>query len=581
MEARFQHDFSRVRIHTDDQGAHTADRLGARAFTLAPHIVFSARARPRADDAGHLALLAHELAHVVQQSRGRGLANRGELEAEAHATAIRVARGADGQVRLGASNSVPLLEPAGALPTYVPPVHISPTGGGRETLYVSNLPVATIKTATPGEAVARVGTPRVRWIAQSMESVKARGIRPFQLRITIDYRNTVIGYSPLPHWQTVESTRIPAGRLVVNTRPNVRPEREAAKKKVSKKVEAEVNEAREKRRKEIQAQLEAEDISEEKAEELRRELAYLDLEPAPPAKDSKLQKFFRERYRQEVMKTFPDQPLVSFEEALKEGAARLRKAGFGNPFGYRLGLADVRDSYDARDWKEVEGSKIRVKKEPWLAMKNLVDNLGEDVPNAEGEPTTWRLECYSAAGLNYVYARWRTMTRSDFNREFAGLELGIDTKVDRRYWGKAVVSSKPGEAPHLRGETQTVKGQDDVSFELKRTPVGQWKAVLGDAPIGSKVRWSNLDAIRRCQEKTGGGAAAGQFTECLWANVNTIKVGPDQFSAHPVNRLTGVVSAQQLAEAMAKALNNGEVPEGYIKANIYLSGVEVLRDQPE
>jgi outer membrane protein OmpA-like peptidoglycan-associated protein len=60
MEAGFGHDFSRVRIHVDD----TATRaLSARAFTLGHDVVFASREWSKKPDR----LLAHELAHVVQQ----------------------------------------------------------------------------------------------------------------------------------------------------------------------------------------------------------------------------------------------------------------------------------------------------------------------------------------------------------------------------------------------------------------------------------------------------------------------------------------------------------------------------------
>jgi Domain of unknown function (DUF4157)/Bacterial toxin 44 len=68
MEARFGHDFSRVRVHTDAAADASAGRLGASAWTLGDELVF-ARDRYRPDTPSGRRLLAHELAHVVQ---GRG-----------------------------------------------------------------------------------------------------------------------------------------------------------------------------------------------------------------------------------------------------------------------------------------------------------------------------------------------------------------------------------------------------------------------------------------------------------------------------------------------------------------------------
>jgi hypothetical protein len=69
MEAAFGCDFRQVRIHTGHQAARAARALDARAFTLGHDIVFGADQFAPATPAGKR-LLAHELAHVVQQSRG-------------------------------------------------------------------------------------------------------------------------------------------------------------------------------------------------------------------------------------------------------------------------------------------------------------------------------------------------------------------------------------------------------------------------------------------------------------------------------------------------------------------------------
>jgi uncharacterized protein DUF4157/NleD-like pathogen effector protein (putative zinc metallopeptidase) len=66
MEPRFGRDFSQVRIHTDGQAAESANVVNAHAYTVGPHIAFGAgRYAPRTSDGRRL--LAHELAHVVQQ----------------------------------------------------------------------------------------------------------------------------------------------------------------------------------------------------------------------------------------------------------------------------------------------------------------------------------------------------------------------------------------------------------------------------------------------------------------------------------------------------------------------------------
>jgi len=66
MEPRFGRDFSRVQVHADALAAESARAMGARAFTVSPHIVFGNGEASLATNTGRR-LLAHELAHMVQQ----------------------------------------------------------------------------------------------------------------------------------------------------------------------------------------------------------------------------------------------------------------------------------------------------------------------------------------------------------------------------------------------------------------------------------------------------------------------------------------------------------------------------------
>lgn len=74
MERRLGHDFENVRIHADGRAAASARSLGARAYTAGNHVVFGAGEYAPGSRPGR-ALLAHELAHVVQQARRGGTAS--------------------------------------------------------------------------------------------------------------------------------------------------------------------------------------------------------------------------------------------------------------------------------------------------------------------------------------------------------------------------------------------------------------------------------------------------------------------------------------------------------------------------
>ncbi|HRA68333.1 MAG TPA: DUF4157 domain-containing protein [Caldilinea sp.] len=103
MEHHFGHDFSQVQVHTGAQAAASARRVNALAYTVGQHVVFGARQFDPHTREGRR-LLAHELAHVVQQRDARcsagDLAMAGDRwEREADAAAQAVAGGGQATVR--------------------------------------------------------------------------------------------------------------------------------------------------------------------------------------------------------------------------------------------------------------------------------------------------------------------------------------------------------------------------------------------------------------------------------------------------------------------------------------------------
>jgi Domain of unknown function (DUF4157) len=102
FDTRFGHDFSGVRIHSDGRAAESARAVNALAYTVGPQIVFGAgQYRPESTSGKHL--LAHELAHVVQQQNsGAGAlstfavgAANDPAEYEADLAAARVMSGSE------------------------------------------------------------------------------------------------------------------------------------------------------------------------------------------------------------------------------------------------------------------------------------------------------------------------------------------------------------------------------------------------------------------------------------------------------------------------------------------------------
>jgi hypothetical protein len=113
MEPRFGHSFADVRVHADGQAAESAAAVGAQAYAVGRDIVFGAGKHAPRTDAGRR-LMAHELAHVVQQ-RGSDAALSPSLEVgpvdapeerEAERAASAVARGGRASVAAGGAPAV-------------------------------------------------------------------------------------------------------------------------------------------------------------------------------------------------------------------------------------------------------------------------------------------------------------------------------------------------------------------------------------------------------------------------------------------------------------------------------------------
>jgi hypothetical protein len=67
FEPRLGHDFSRVRVHTDDKAAASAKSIRALAYTMGDHIAFARGKFAPGSNRGQQ-LLSHELTHVVHQA---------------------------------------------------------------------------------------------------------------------------------------------------------------------------------------------------------------------------------------------------------------------------------------------------------------------------------------------------------------------------------------------------------------------------------------------------------------------------------------------------------------------------------
>jgi hypothetical protein len=114
LERGLGYDLSRIRIHTDREADHLSRSVGALAFTSGSDIFFrSGMYRPSSAQGFHL--LAHEVAHVVQQRHGvylkGGIGQVGDpYERQADAVADQVSAGRSAEALLDRS-SAGLAEP--------------------------------------------------------------------------------------------------------------------------------------------------------------------------------------------------------------------------------------------------------------------------------------------------------------------------------------------------------------------------------------------------------------------------------------------------------------------------------------
>jgi outer membrane protein OmpA-like peptidoglycan-associated protein len=112
FEPRFGHDFSRVRIHSDAEAGRSAAAVGADAYAFGQDIAFATSRHAPATAAGR-ALLAHELAHVVQQPEAVSPAR---LVGDASGTAERQADGMAAAALSGVPSTIGRrVAPTGAL----------------------------------------------------------------------------------------------------------------------------------------------------------------------------------------------------------------------------------------------------------------------------------------------------------------------------------------------------------------------------------------------------------------------------------------------------------------------------------
>lgn len=142
FEPRFGHDLGRIRVHTDHDAVAAARALGAAAFTAGRHVAFGANRYDPDTPAGRR-LLAHELAHVIQQ--------RGD-NTPSHQLASSIGDQSDPAERAADAAAVAALQPSNR------PVHVAPVPAPGVIRRTPDPPPAPKVPAAPTPAPAKTST---------------------------------------------------------------------------------------------------------------------------------------------------------------------------------------------------------------------------------------------------------------------------------------------------------------------------------------------------------------------------------------------------------------------------------------
>lgn len=164
----FGHDFSRVRVHPGGEAGQAAAHAGAAAWATGQRIGF-APGQYRPDTQGGQRLLAHELAHVVQQTPGRSVpASRGEAGLEE----VAAARAADAWGVRGSAPTQPRGTPGAVRFAPAPgaaPVAPAPAGPAPAPAAPAGPVLALSACAAPHDVAAKAASDQMRaWVKKAI-----------------------------------------------------------------------------------------------------------------------------------------------------------------------------------------------------------------------------------------------------------------------------------------------------------------------------------------------------------------------------------------------------------------------------
>jgi hypothetical protein len=228
----------------------------------------------------------------------------------------------------------------------------------------------------------------------------------------------------------------------------------------------------------------------------------------------------------------PADPHAVYEQKLKEAVAMLKGVSFGR-------AENPPRKFDTDYWLLQRDTQYTLKlvlklgKRPSDAIDAMFNNLGD-----------WKVDCAQFIQVAEWYALRQAFGADEFNRKVGGLSFelrphmstGINTKEQYNRSGPGV----------------QMRRSSDGAVEPKTV-----EQIITDAPIGSRVMWTNLKAP----------------TSSAFRNENTIKVGPDLYAAHGFGGDRNTFSRAEIEEKLAK-VENPTADAAYITANVFVAQIE-------
>lgn len=283
--------------------------------------------------------------------------------------------------------------------------------------------------------------------------------------------------------------------------------------------------------------------------------------------------------------TDPSCRFRKYDEALQEGARLSARARFGTTTGSVKG-PDIRDSYDKTYWREDLERRCIVaiveppNKTPWIAIKELVASVEKRKGKTKDGKNNWSFDCFESVILTRIYAHWCKMSREEFDKKFNNLEIGwMPRETMTRLWNmdEIINAEGPGHKPIVRPTTAGEEGLRQESGPPRRIEKS-WSQLIKEAPLGTWITWSNFHIHTTClnPKKDLTDDEKKEFEGmCNFEHENTLKVGDDKYSAHPLGIKDRATIEKRMAESVPrkyrKPADYNDVT--YIKKYIFISKI--------